>query len=64
MTAGPLDPAPAAFPASRMRRNRTLDPVRRMVAENTLSPAGFIWPVFVVADAGHHRLASQRFGHG
>ena len=48
MTAGPFDPTIGSFPASRMRRNRTNDPVRRMVAENILTPADFIWPVFVV----------------
>jgi len=52
MTAGPFDPTLGAFPASRMRRNRTNDPVRRLVAENTLSAADFIWPVFVVEGEG------------
>lgn len=37
----------AAYPAARPRRNRRTDWSRRMVAENTLSPADFIWPVFV-----------------
>ena len=52
MTQGPFDPTLGAFPASRMRRNRTHDPVRRMVAENILTPADFIWPVFVVEGEG------------
>lgn len=36
------------YPVSRLRRNRTNDSIRRLVAENTLSPADFIWPLFVV----------------
>ncbi len=36
------------FPAIRMRRNRREDAVRRLVAENTLTPSDFIWPLFVV----------------
>ena len=31
-----------------MRRLRRHDWTRRLVAENTLSPADFIWPVFVI----------------
>jgi porphobilinogen synthase len=38
----------SAFPATRMRRLRRHDWTRRLVAENTLSPADFIWPIFVV----------------
>jgi len=52
MTAGPFDPTLGSFPTSRMRRNRTNDPVRRMVAENVLTPADFIWPVFVIEGNG------------
>ena len=36
------------YPALRLRRLRRHDWTRRMVAENTLSPADFIWPVFVI----------------
>ncbi|MGH6988307.1 MAG: porphobilinogen synthase [Stellaceae bacterium] len=36
-----------AFPRIRMRRNRRRDWSRRLVAENTLSPADLIWPVFI-----------------
>jgi porphobilinogen synthase len=36
-----------AFPALRMRRLRRHDWSRRLVAEHTLSPADFIWPIFV-----------------
>ncbi len=37
MTTGPTDPTLGAYPASRMRRNRDSDAVRRLVAENRLS---------------------------
>ena len=36
------------FPATRMRRLRRYDWSRRLVAESTLSPADFIWPLFVI----------------
>jgi len=36
-----------AYPRVRMRRNRRDEWTRRMVAENTLTPADFIWPIFV-----------------
>jgi len=42
-----MAPQPA-FPATRMRRLRRHDWTRRLVAESTLSPADFIWPLFVV----------------
>jgi porphobilinogen synthase len=35
------------YPATRLRRNRQHDWLRRVVAETTLSPADLIWPVFV-----------------
>jgi len=35
------------FPRTRMRRVRKTDWSRRLVAENTLTPADLIWPVFV-----------------
>lgn len=37
----------ARYPAIRMRRNRRNAWSRRMTAENVLTPADFIWPVFV-----------------
>jgi porphobilinogen synthase len=37
-----------SYPAIRMRRLRRHDWTRRLVAENSLSPADFIWPVFVI----------------
>jgi porphobilinogen synthase len=36
-----------AYPRLRLRRNRRDDWTRRLVAENTLAPADFLWPVFV-----------------
>jgi porphobilinogen synthase len=39
--------ASAAFPATRLRRNRQQPWLRRMVAETLLSPADLIWPLFV-----------------
>ncbi len=38
----------AAFPATRMRRNRRTAWSRAMVRENTLQAADLIWPVFVI----------------
>ncbi len=37
-----------SFPVVRMRRNRSGDAVRRMVAENNLTTNDLIWPVFIV----------------
>jgi len=41
------------FPSVRMRRLRRFGWSRRLVAESTLSPSDFIWPIFVVD--GHNR---------
>jgi porphobilinogen synthase len=38
----------AGYPAIRHRRNRKAHWSRRMVAEHSLSPADFIWPLFVL----------------
>ena len=62
MTAGPIDPALGRFPASRMRRNRTNDAVRRMVAENKLSVDDFIWPVFVLEGDGQREAVASMPG--
>ncbi|MDA8231278.1 MAG: porphobilinogen synthase [Magnetospirillum sp.] len=42
----------AAFPRTRMRRNRRHDWTRRLVAETRLSVDDLIWPVFVVEGTG------------
>ncbi len=46
MTRPPSQPL-GAYPRIRMRRNRRDDWSRRLVAENVLTPADLIWPVFV-----------------
>jgi porphobilinogen synthase len=38
----------ACFPALRMRRLRQYEWTRRLVAESALSPADFIWPLFLI----------------
>jgi porphobilinogen synthase len=40
------------FPVTRMRRLRAHDWSRRLVAEHALSPADFIWPLFVAEKRG------------
>ncbi len=42
-----MRPTQAAFPATRLRRTRQSPSIRALVAENTLSAADLIWPVFV-----------------
>jgi porphobilinogen synthase len=44
--AAPAQAGPA-FPTTRMRRNRRTDWSRRLTQENVLTPADFIWPIFV-----------------
>ncbi len=41
------NPPAAAFPRTRLRRNRRHPWLRRLVAENTLTTADLIWPAFV-----------------
>ena len=38
----------SAYPATRLRRLRRHDWTRRLVAENTLSAADLIWPIFLI----------------
>ena len=40
------------FPATRLRRSRRTDALRRLVAETSLSAADFIYPVFVLDGEG------------
>lgn len=50
----------SSYPALRMRRLRRHDWTRRLVAENSLSPADFIWPVFVIdGDNKREQVASM-----
>ncbi len=46
MTGSPSSPL-GAYPRVRLRRNRRDEWSRRLVAENVLTPADLIWPVFV-----------------
>ena len=43
----PMRPTQAPYPQTRLRRARRSVAIRALVAQNTLSPADFIWPVFV-----------------
>jgi porphobilinogen synthase len=45
--------APGMFPTVRMRRNRTAEWTRRLVAENRLTTDDLIWPIFIID--GHNR---------
>jgi porphobilinogen synthase len=49
---GVVAPTTSGFPTTRMRRNRATAWSRKLVAENVLTPADFIWPVFVVEGQG------------
>ena len=49
MTIPPSQPL-GAYPRLRMRRNRREEWSRRLTAENVLTPADLIWPVFVHED--------------
>ena len=42
-----MKPTQAAFPATRLRRQRKSPALRALVAENTLGPGDLIWPLFV-----------------
>ncbi|SLN11253.1 Delta-aminolevulinic acid dehydratase [Roseovarius litorisediminis] len=42
-----MRPTQASFPATRLRRTRKSPAIRALVAENTLTAADLIWPVFV-----------------
>ncbi len=50
------DDALGNFPLTRLRRMRRDEFSRRMMRETTLTPANFIWPVFVI-DGTHARQA-------
>ncbi len=47
----PVAAGPGLYPTVRMRRNRSADAVRRLVAETKLSADDFIWPLFITAGA-------------
>ena len=46
----------ARFPTTRLRRNRRTPWSRRLIAENTLGPADFIWPIFIT-EGSRNRVA-------
>ena len=48
-----------AYPQVRMRRNRTHDWSRRLVAEARLSADDFIWPIFIQAEPGESAVPSM-----
>ena len=48
-----------AYPQVRMRRNRTDDWSRRLVAESRLSADDFIWPVFVQGAGGESEVEAM-----
>jgi len=50
------------FPMTRMRRLRAHDFSRRLVRENELSPADFIFPVFVLEGSGQREAISSMPG--
>ena len=47
-----MRPTQGPFPATRLRSTRQNPAIRALVAQNTLSPADLIWPVFVRAGDG------------
>ena len=48
----PMRPTQAAFPATRLRRQRQSPSIRALTRENTVTVDDFIWPVFVRAGEG------------
>ena len=50
------------FPETRMRRNRRLPFLRRMVRETELSPADLIYPMFVIDGEGRREAVSSMPG--
>jgi porphobilinogen synthase len=49
MKASRSTPGPSGFPSIRMRRNRSDEWIRRLVAETKLSVDDLIWPIFLTA---------------
>ena len=52
----------SSYPQLRMRRLRRHDWTRRLVAENSLSPADFNWPVFVIEGENKREAVSSMPG--
>ncbi len=53
-----MRPVQAAYPATRFRRTRRTDALRRLTQENTLSVNDLIWPLFVRDGVGISRSQS------
>ena len=53
---------PGQFPKTRLRRNRRSDALRRLVAENELSPADLIYPMFVLEGEGREEAVQSMPG--
>ncbi|WP_306111920.1 MULTISPECIES: porphobilinogen synthase [Roseovarius] len=47
-----MRPTQGPFPVTRLRRTRATPAIRSLVAQNTLTPADLIWPVFVCDGEG------------
>ena len=56
------DIAMSAYPATRLRRLRRHDWTRRLVAENTLTAADLIWPIFVIEGENKREAVSSMPG--
>lgn len=52
----------AEYPSTRLRRTRRTAALRRLVAENSLSPADFIYPVFVLEGQGQRQEVASMPG--
>ncbi len=57
-----MQPTLARFPATRLRRLRRSAPLRSLVRESSLSPADFIWPVFLCDGEGERQAISSMPG--
>jgi porphobilinogen synthase len=62
VSAPPAAPAPGAYPAVRLRRNRRDAWTRRLVAENVLTTGDLIWPIFVVEGTNETRPVASMPG--
>ncbi len=51
-----------AYPRNRLRRNRTDEWCRRLVAETTLTTADLVWPVFLVEGTGQRQPVASMPG--
>ncbi|GGE42840.1 porphobilinogen synthase [Actibacterium pelagium] len=47
-----MNPTPAPFPTTRLRRTRSTDALRRLTRQNTLTVDDLIWPIFLRSGEG------------